>query len=64
MKAPDEMVHNVKIPTEHSDANLVQFDWSRISRKWLLYINKSPEQEFWNFVEISKIRSIAYNFQL
>ena len=31
------------IPTQHSNANLVRFDWSRQTES-----DKSPEPEFWN----------------
>ena len=41
--------HFVKIPTRYSDTNLVLFDWSRTSGKWLLYIDKLPEPEFRNY---------------
>ena len=33
--------------TQHSNAHLVQFDWSRENRKRLSYTNKCPERNSW-----------------
>ena len=49
------------MPATHSNANLVQFVRSRMSGKWLLYINKSPEPEFRNYFLCGDFRDKQYD---
>ena len=51
----------ITIPTQLLNANFLQFGWSRVSGKRLLYIDISPDSEFGKYFLCGDFRDTQYN---